>query len=102
MVRKVKAKDPEIELASKEYVLMVNSETESRIERAFRQQMEFLNKKFETVDQRFEAVDRRFDTMNQRFDAVNQRFETMSRWMMGIIITITLSVISLMASNLLG
>ena len=50
MTKKVQTSNPEVELATKEYVLMINADTEGRIERAFHEQTKFIDEKFERRD----------------------------------------------------
>lgn len=78
MTKHVEAKLPEIELASKEYVLMINTDTEKRIEKAFHDQTLYLNRRFEDAD---------------------RKFETQNRWLIGLAIAIIASLVTLVITD---
>ena len=72
------AEMPKVELATKDYVDARNSDTEGRIERAFRQQTDYFNTKF---------------------DMTNSRIDTLSKWMFGLFVTMTITIIAAIISQ---
>lgn len=65
-------KNPQVELANKDWVLREIMDTERRIEKAFHEQTQFLHK---------ENGDLRKDIANQ------------TRWMVGLMLTMTIAII---------
>lgn len=95
MTEKTKAKMPEPLLATQDYVLMINTDTERRIETAFRDQTMYVGNKIESLERTLRDQMRHSDEkFEQQHRESNQRFEAQNRWLIGLAIVILLSMLS--------
>jgi len=94
MTDRVKAKQPEINIASEPWVRSQLMDTENRIEKAFHDQTRFiidqLTKQKEDSDKRFEA--QRKDS-NEQFEAQRREFTLQGRWMIGLTLTLVVAIL---------
>ena len=72
MSKKAPAKNPTVELATKDWTMTQLVDTERRIEKAFHEQTQFLT---------------------QKLDTQNQKMDSNIRWMIGLIVTMTIAII---------
>ena len=63
---------PKVDLATKEWVSREYIDTERRIEKAFHEQTRFLN---------------------IRLDAMNEKIDSQTKWLVGLILTMTLAIL---------
>jgi len=57
---------------------------------------EQVDKRFEQVDKRFEQVDKRFEQVDKRFDAMISRMDRFMIWSLGLTMTSTVFIITMM------
>lgn len=81
-MKHAETKLPELELATREFTMYVNRDTEGRIEKAFREQMEYFDKKFENYTRR-----------------ADERHDATVRWGAGLIIS---AIVMLIVAVLFG
>lgn len=72
MSQKTEAQAPKVELATKDWTLKELMDTERRIEKAFHKQTQFLS---------------------QKNDDLKNEINNQTRWMVGLIITMTIAII---------
>ena len=72
MKKDVKAQEPKVELATKDWTLKELMDTERRIEKAFHEQTQFLS---------------------QKSDDLKKEINTQTHWMMGLFFTMTIAII---------
>jgi len=60
---------------------------------------EQVDKRFEQVDKRFEQVDKRFEQVDKRFDAMISRMDRFMIWSLGLTMTSTVFIITMMYYN---
>jgi uncharacterized coiled-coil DUF342 family protein len=57
---------------------------------------EQVDKRFEQIEKRFEQVDKRFEQVDKRFDAMISRMDRFMIWSLGLTMTSTIFIISMM------
>ena len=57
---------------------------------------EQVDKRFEQIEKRFEQVDKRFKQVDKRFDAMISRMDRFMIWSLGLTMTSTIFIISMM------
>lgn len=72
MSKKIETKNPEVELANKDWVLRELMDTEGRIEKAFHEQTKYLA---------------------QQQAVANEKMDNNVRWIIGLIVTMTIAII---------
>ncbi|MGB0719929.1 MAG: hypothetical protein ACPGRX_05620 [Bdellovibrionales bacterium] len=58
-------------------------DTENRIERAFHQQTQYMLQQFTSIR----------DHLDKKIDSQNDRMDSQTRWMVGLILTMTIAII---------
>ena len=63
-----------------------------QVDKRFKQ----VDKRFEQIEKRFEQVDKRFEQVDKRFDAMISRMDRFMIWSLGLTMTSTIFIISMM------
>src|SRR3989344_9436066 len=50
--------------------------TKEYLDRKFKEQQRYIDKRFDGVDKRFDGVDKRFEGVEKRFESVDRQFKT--------------------------
>lgn len=83
MSENVKAEMPNVELATKDWTVKELMDTERRIEKAFHKQTQFLSQKTDEIER----------TSREQTQFMTQKMDNNVRWMIGLIITMTITII---------
>ena len=82
--------------------IMTKSELDKKLDAVMNKYVDHMDRKFASlqadIDHRFKQVDFRFEQVNQRFDQVDKRFggiDVRYNWIISLIITATIGVISI-------
>lgn len=84
MTKKAPTKNPDVELANKDWVMKELMDTERRIEKAFHEQTQFLSQR----------TDRIQDAFHEQTKFLSQKMDSNVRWMIGLIVTMTVAIIA--------
>jgi uncharacterized protein YhaN len=57
---------------------------------------EDMDKRFEQVDKRFEQIEKRFEQVDKRFDAMISRMDRFMIWSLGLTMTSTIFIVTMM------
>ena len=60
------------------------------------------DKRFEAVDKRFEQVDKRLDRVQASIDELRKELQRFARWGLGLVVTIAIAAVTLVAKAILG
>lgn len=83
MSKDTSTQNPKVELADKNWVAKELMDTERRIEKAFHEQTRFLSEKNDALSQKTDRIQ----------DALSQKIDNSVRWMVGLIVTMTIAII---------
>lgn len=86
----VEATLSDVELATKDWVSRADIDTERRIEKAFHEQTRFLTEKLSSIEDKLNS---KIDSQNIKFDSQNIKIDSQTRWMVGLMITMTVAIL---------
>lgn len=90
MTKQPTTKTPEINLASEPWVMEQVMNTENRIEKAFHDQTKYLDEKQNRFEIALKEQARHLDERQVRFE---DKLDTNMRWMIGLMITMIITVV---------
>lgn len=95
MSKKAPTKNPDVELANKDWVMKELMDTERRIEKAFHEQTQFLSEKTDKIQDAFQEQTQFLSEKTDRIqNALSQKMDSNVRWMIGLIVTMTVAIIA--------
>lgn len=62
----------------------------------FGEMLQSMDRRFEAVDKRFESMDKRFESMDKRFDDLARRMDRFMFWSLGLTVSATFLIITLL------
>ena len=100
LVSKIANQEP---LTSEEMIILVLKAQSNHfhhldedLRKEMRELRDDMDKRFEQVDKRFEQVDKRFEQVDKRFDAMISRMDRFMIWSLGLTMTSTVFIITMM------